>query len=172
MLRFVQAKNLWQSKLQYIILGTSKANTRPCHLQFSVWRLLWVLGTRFHTHLVDMQISGSWWRPWRFSQSGARDATRLCTYKWYTCIVYTCMWWCRARGAARRVSTFTKWRGLPWEVECNRLDVKVSRSRTRSREPTRCTCDLQRSGASEFSGLETPSCRSATTWSIIGEEKW
>jgi len=39
------------------------------------------------------------------------------------------------RGARERarVSTFTKWRGLPWEVGCDRPDVKVSRSRTHAR---------------------------------------
>lgn len=128
--RVAKAKKYCVSKLQCSGFWNEQgkhARLPTYHLQFSVWLLLWAFSTRFHAHLVDMQISGSWWRP--IFAVGCERCNKT------TCIYYTYVRQCRA---ARRgtVFTFTKWRGLPWEIGCNHSDVKVSRSRTQAREPS------------------------------------
>jgi len=149
-LRFVQARDLWHKQIAVYSNSWNKQGEHarcPCHLQFSVWRLLWALGTRFHAHLVDMQISGSWWRPSAIFAVGRKGCNRTIHAYRFTCGVV-------ARAARFHFHEMT-WSTLR-EVECNRLDVKVSRSRTRSREPARCTCDPQRSGALRCSRTSRP----------------
>lgn len=159
MLRFTQAKNLWHKQIAVYSNSWNKEGEHArCHLQFSVWLLLWALGTRFHTHLVDMQISGSWW-PWRFLQSGARDATRLHAYRLRVRVMVS---------RARR-GTFPLSRNDVVYPERSDAIAWMSRSRGQGRAhasslvvPVTC----KGSGLRRSRGPETPSCRSATTWSI------
>lgn len=96
----------------------------------------------------------------RFSQSGVRDATKLHVGV-YHIRMFRVWRWARAH-AARCVSTFTKWRGLPWEVGCNHSDVKVSRSRTHAREPARLPVTRESPGPR---GLGIPSRQ--FTWLVV-----